>query len=53
VGAVRKCRDDEDVTAALELPSTAAVVAMLDDVCVRRAGATLLRDVSWTIRADE
>jgi iron complex transport system ATP-binding protein len=26
---------------------------MLDDVCVRRAGATLLRDVSWTIRADE
>jgi iron complex transport system ATP-binding protein len=53
VGAVRKCRDDEDVTAALELPSTAAVVAMLDDVCVRRADATLLRDVSWTIRADE
>jgi iron complex transport system ATP-binding protein len=53
VGAVRKCRDDEDVTAALELPSTAAVVAMLDDVCVRRGDATLLRDVSWTIRADE
>jgi iron complex transport system ATP-binding protein len=41
------------MTAAVELPTTAAVVARLDDVTVRRGDATLLRDVSWTVRSDE
>ena len=40
------------MTAAVELPTTAAVVRLVD-VTVRRAGATLLRDVSWTVRGDE
>ncbi len=40
------------VTAAVELPTT-AVVVRLNDVTVRRGDSTLLRDVSWTVRADE
>jgi iron complex transport system ATP-binding protein len=41
------------VTAAVELPTTAAVVVQLDDVSVRRGDSTLLREVSWTVRSDE
>jgi iron complex transport system ATP-binding protein len=41
------------VTAAVELPTTSAVVVCLDDVSVRRGEATLLRNVSWTVRSDE
>jgi iron complex transport system ATP-binding protein len=41
------------VTAAVELPTTAAVVVQLDAVSVRRGDSTLLREVSWTVRADE
>ena len=41
------------MTAAVELPTTAAVVVRLDDVSVRRGDSALLRDVSWTVRADE
>jgi iron complex transport system ATP-binding protein len=41
------------MTAAVELPTTSAVVARLDDVSVRRGNATLLRNVSWTVRSDE
>jgi iron complex transport system ATP-binding protein len=41
------------MTAAVELPTTGAVVVRLDDVSVRRGDVTLLRDVSWTVRADE
>ena len=40
------------VTAAVELPTTSAVV-VLDDVSVKRGDATLLRNVSWTVRSDE
>jgi iron complex transport system ATP-binding protein len=40
------------VTAAFELTTSAAVLR-LDSVTVRRGDATLLRDVSWTVRADE
>ena len=40
------------MTAAVEL-ATSAVVVRLDDVSVRRGDATLLRDVSWTVRSDE
>jgi iron complex transport system ATP-binding protein len=41
------------VTAALGVTVLAAPVARLEGVSVRRGGATLLRDVSWTIRGDE
>ena len=41
------------MTAAVELPTTSAVVVRLDNVSVRRGDTTLLRDVSWTVRADE
>jgi iron complex transport system ATP-binding protein len=34
-------------------PSTDQVVAALDDVTVRRGGATLLSTIDWTIRAGE
>ena len=40
------------VTAAVELQPDDAVVR-LTDVTVRRGGATLLRDVSWTVRPGE
>ena len=36
-----------------EIALRADPVARLDGVTVRRGGATLLRDVSWTIRGDE
>ena len=36
-----------------EVALRADVVARLDGVTVRRGGATLLRNVSWTIRGDE
>jgi iron complex transport system ATP-binding protein len=35
------------------LPAADQVVASLDDVTVRRGGATLLRSIDWTIRAGE
>jgi iron complex transport system ATP-binding protein len=52
------------VTAAVDLPHADGVdagdvarapgaVARLSDVWVRRGGATLLRDVTWTVRSDE
>jgi iron complex transport system ATP-binding protein len=50
------------VTAAVELPSAlsdraggvgAEDVIRLSEVSVRRGGATLLRDVSWSVRGDE
>jgi iron complex transport system ATP-binding protein len=41
------------VTAALGVTVLAAPVARLEGVSVCRGGATLLRDVSWTIRGDE
>jgi iron complex transport system ATP-binding protein len=45
------------VTAAVELPHAGGVgtedVIRLSDVSVRRGGATLLRDVSWSVRGDE
>ena len=41
------------MTAAVELPTTSAVVVHLDAVSVRRGDSTLLREVSWTVRADE
>lgn len=40
------------MTAAVELPTTPAVVR-LDGVSVRRGEASLLRNVTWTVRADE
>jgi iron complex transport system ATP-binding protein len=40
------------VTAAIEL-ATRDVALRLDRVTVRRGDATLLRDVSWTVHADE
>lgn len=40
------------MTAAVELATT-PVVVRLDDVSVRRDKSTLLRRVSWTVRADE
>ena len=40
------------MTAAIEL-TTSDVVLRLDGVSVRRGDATLLRDVTWTVRADE
>jgi iron complex transport system ATP-binding protein len=41
------------VSAFPEVALRADVVARLDAVTVRRGGATLLREVSWTIRGDE
>jgi iron complex transport system ATP-binding protein len=45
------------VTAAVDLPHAGGVgtedVIRLSDVSVRRGGATLLRDVSWSVRGDE
>jgi iron complex transport system ATP-binding protein len=41
------------VTAFPDVALHAEAVARLDRVTVRRGGATLLRDVSWTIRGDE
>lgn len=44
------------MTEAVGLPSSVAagqIVASLDDVTVRRGGATLLNAVDWTIRAGE
>lgn len=40
------------MTAAVEITTSDAVLR-LDGVSVRRGDATLLRDVSWTVRADE
>jgi len=41
------------VTAAVDVPVLADPVARLDRVCVRRGDATLLRDLSWTVRSDQ
>jgi iron complex transport system ATP-binding protein len=45
------------VTAVVELPAGrpagVGVVARLDGVTVRRGGVTLVRDVHWTVRAEE
>jgi iron complex transport system ATP-binding protein len=44
------------VTQAIGLPrfeTAPQIVASLENVTVRRGGATLLRDISWTIRAGE
>lgn len=45
------------MTAAVELPSTAApdpgCAVRLDGVSVRRGDASLLRNVTWTVRVDE
>ena len=41
------------MTAAVDVPVLADPVARLDRVCVRRGDATLLRDLSWTVRSDQ
>jgi iron complex transport system ATP-binding protein len=41
------------VTAAVDVSLLAQPVAKVDRVSVRRGDATLLREVSWTVRADE
>ena len=41
------------MTAAVDVPALADPVARVDRATVRRGGATLLREISWTIRGDE
>ena len=41
------------MTAAVDVPVLADPVARLDRICVRRGDATLLRDLSWTVRSDQ
>ena len=57
VGKLPKCPDAGLVTAAVDLPHAGGVdtddVIRLSDVSVRRNGADLLRDVTWTVRGDE
>ena len=41
------------MTAVVDVPVDADAVIRVDAVTVRRGGAALLRDVSWTVRGDE